>query len=381
MIAAEAFIAAALRHGFGLYTGVPCSYLTPFINHTINADALRYVAAANEGDAVAIAAGAELGGQRSVVMFQNSGLGNAVNPLTSLTYTFRIPVLVIVTWRGEPGGHADEPQHELMGAITPQLLELMDIPWETFPEEESAIGPALERAIAHMQTERRPYALVMRKGSVADSGKPAIPDRQQPTPAAPVARPAPVAQRHALLAAIRAAAGTDLLVATTGFTGRELCALGDTPNQLYMVGSMGCAVSLALGLALARPERRVIAIDGDGAALMRLGALTTVGAEAPPNLLHVLLDNGRHESTGGQATVSSTVDFCAMASAAGYPVVSAAAAPDAVEAALADRRPGLRFLHVPMLPGVPAGLPRPSTTPEEVATRFRGALGGKAGNA
>ncbi|MDH5256135.1 MAG: thiamine pyrophosphate-dependent enzyme, partial [Gammaproteobacteria bacterium] len=151
--------------------------------------------------------------------------------------------------------------------------------------------------------------------------------------------------------------------------------LGDTANQLYMVGSMGCAVSLALGLAIARPERRVIAIDGDGAALMRLGALTTVAAERPPNLVHVLIDNGRHESTGGQATVSPGVDFCAIASGAGYRSVAVEAEPARVQAALVDRTPGLRFIHVPVLPGVLSGLPRPSMRPEAVAERFRAALG------
>ncbi|TFG86142.1 MAG: phosphonopyruvate decarboxylase [Chromatiales bacterium] len=376
MIDAGGFIAAALQRGFGLYTGVPCSYLTPFINHAINSGELRYIAAANEGDAVAIAAGAELGGRPAVVMFQNSGLGNAVNPLTSLTWAFRIPVLLIVTWRGEPGGHADEPQHELMGAITPQLLELMGIPWALFPEEESAIGPALDKAMAHMQGERRPYALVMRKGSVADTRLSAPPGRPAPQPATTIPRPVPVDQRQAVLAAIRAAAlDRDLLVATTGFTGRELYALGDTANQLYMVGSMGCAVSVALGLAVARPDRRVIAIDGDGAALMRLGALTTVGAEAPPNLVHVLIDNGQHESTGGQATVSPGVDFCAIAAGAGYPAAMAAARASDVHALLADRRPSLRFLHVPVLAGVPAGLPRPAMPPAAVAERFRAWLG------
>jgi phosphonopyruvate decarboxylase len=376
VIDAGGFIAAALQRGFGLYTGVPCSYLTPFINHAINSGELRYIAAANEGDAVAIAAGAELGGRPAVVMFQNSGLGNAVNPLTSLTWAFRIPVLLIVTWRGEPGGHADEPQHELMGAITPQLLELMGIPWALFPEEESAIGPALDKAMAHMQGERRPYALVMRKGSVADTRLSAPPGRPAPQPATTIPRPVPVDQRQAVLAAIRAAAlDRDLLVATTGFTGRELYALGDTANQLYMVGSMGCAVSVALGLAVARPDRRVIAIDGDGAALMRLGALTTVGAEAPPNLVHVLIDNGQHESTGGQATVSPGVDFCAIAAGAGYPAAMAAARASDVHALLADRRPSLRFLHVPVLAGVPAGLPRPAMPPAAVAERFRAWLG------
>ncbi len=376
MIDAEAFIAAARARGFGLYTGVPCSYLTPFINHTIGSPVLRYVGAANEGDAVAIGAGAELGGQRAVVMFQNSGLGNAVNPLTSLTHTFRLPLLLIVTWRGEPGGHADEPQHELMGAITPRLLELMDIPWALFPESEADIGPALDRAVAHIDEVRRPFALIMRKGSVAEATLAAGPEREPPPAVARVPRKAPVAQRHAILAAIRAAAGDrDLLVATTGFTGRELYALGDTSNQLYMVGSMGCAVSLALGLAIARPDRRVIAIDGDGAALMRLGALTTVAAERPPNLVHVLIDNGRHESTGGQATVSPGVDFCAIAAGAGYRSVAAEADPAAVSAALADRSPGLRFMQVPVLPGVLQGLPRPSMPPQAVAERFRAALG------
>ena len=376
MIDAGAFIAAARARGFGFYTGVPCSYLTPFINYTIGSPALRYVGAANEGDAVAIGAGAELGGQRAVVMFQNSGLGNAVNPLTSLTHTFRLPVLVIVTWRGEPGGHADEPQHDLMGAITPPLLELMGIPWALFPENDAEIGPALDRAVAYMEAERRPFALVMRKGSVADAPLSAGPGRAGPPEAARVPRKAPSAQRHSILSAIRAAAGDrDLLVATTGFTGRELFALGDTANELYMVGSMGCAVSLALGLAIARPERRVIAIDGDGAALMRLGALTTVAAERPPNLVHVLIDNGRHESTGGQATVSPGVDFCAIASGAGYRSVAVEAEPARVQAALVDRTPGLRFIHVPVLPGVLSGLPRPSMRPEAVAERFRAALG------
>jgi sulfopyruvate decarboxylase TPP-binding subunit len=168
MIGAGDFMAAAAGRGYTLYTGVPCSYLTPFINAAIDSPALRYVPAANEGDAVAIAAGASLAGRRAVAMFQNSGLGNAVNPLTSLTWTFRIPVLLVVTWRAEPGGAADEPQHELMGPITPRLLELMEIPWQRFPAEPGAIAPALEAADASMARTGLPYAFVMQKGSVGD---------------------------------------------------------------------------------------------------------------------------------------------------------------------------------------------------------------------
>jgi phosphonopyruvate decarboxylase len=159
MIPAARFIDAASERGFGLYTGVPCSFLTPLINRVIGegmaaraapAGGLRYVGAANEGDAVAIAAGAELGGLPSVAMFQNSGLGNAVNPLTSLAWTFRIPVLVIVTWRREPGGAADEPQHELMGQVTGPMLELMGIPWSLFPSRETEIDATLDRACDFM---------------------------------------------------------------------------------------------------------------------------------------------------------------------------------------------------------------------------------------
>lgn len=375
MIEAATFIAAARERGFGLYTGVPCSYLTPFINTTIDSDALRYIAAANEGDAVAIAAGSALGGRPAVSMFQNSGLGNAVSPLTSLTHTFRIPVLLIVTWRGEPGGAADEPQHGLMGRITPQMLELMDIPWAPFPATDAGIAPALDRALAHFADESRPFALLMQKGSVAGAKLPATPvaSRTILAPASP--RPAPRHTRRDMLAAIRAVAGGDVLVATTGYTGRELYALGDSPNQFYMVGSMGCAASLALGLALAQPKRRIVAIDGDGALLMRLGALTTIGAERPGNLVHLLLDNGLHESTGGQATASPTVDFCALAAASGYAATVAVAEPAALQAALSEQDPGLRFIHAPIVPGVSGRLPRPVISPPQVAARLRAHLG------
>ncbi len=173
--------------------------------------------------------------------------------------------------------------------------------------------------------------------------------------------------------------GDDVVIATTGYTGRELYALGDRPCQLYMVGSMGCAMSLGLGLAIARPDRRIVVVDGDGAALMRLGALTTLGTERPPNLLHIVLDNGMHESTGGQATVSANVDFCALALACGYPQALAASDPDELREYVDWRAPGLRFVHVPIRPGVTGALPRPTVTPAEVAARLRAHLGPRPG--
>lgn len=371
MIDAELFIRKAAEKGFQLYTGVPCSYLKPFINNVIESDNLRYVGAANEGDAVAIAAGAELGGQHAVAMFQNSGLGNAVNPLTSLTFPFRIPVLLITTYRGEPGGHPDEPQHELMGSITTSLLDLMEVRWEYFPEENADVGPAIDRATDYMLSQQLPFAFVMRKGSVSPTE---LTSRHQVKECQPrwIDSVKPSASRQQMLQAIQASASdSDIVVATTGYTGRELYACGDKANQLYLVGSMGCAASFGLGLALSNPDKRVIVIDGDGAALMRLGALCTVGYERPPNLVHILLDNGIHESTGGQATVSRSVNFCSIALASGYPDASSISSPEELKQRLLQESDGLTFVHGPILPGIPDELPRPSTQPAEVAQRLR----------
>ncbi|MEJ2138565.1 MAG: phosphonopyruvate decarboxylase [Gammaproteobacteria bacterium] len=370
MIEARQFIESARDAGFGLYTGVPCSYLKPFINYVIDSDQLRYVGAANEGDAIAIAAGADLAGLRSVVMFQNSGLGNTVNPLTSLNYSFRIPSLIIPTLRGEPGGAHDEPQHELMGAITTDMLDLMQVRWEYFPVEVDEIEPALKRAVAHMDKEHLPYALVMRKGSVAPTPLNAQPVERVPELYSGSLATASATRRD-VLRAIQSAAPDAILIATTGYTGRELYACDDRPNQLYMVGSMGCAISMGLGIALAQPDRKVVVLDGDGAALMRLGAQSIVGYERPANLVHALLDNAIHESTGGQATVARSVNFCAIAAASGYPEVVSIADPAEIGATVNAATDGPVFLHAPTLPGVPDDLPRPTVSPAEVAVRLR----------
>lgn len=278
MIKADIFIQQAKALGFQLFTGVPCSYLKPFINYTIDANDLQYVGAANEGEAIAIAAGAQLGGCRSVAMFQNSGLGNAVNPLTSLTYTFELPILLIPTLRGEPGGPPDEPQHELMGKITTTMLETMQIPWDYFPQEDTEIAPTLEKAITYMETHHKPYALVMKKNSVDAHPLQSKPIIQALSTDYEKQLSQAIHTRHeALLKIQECACKNDLLIASTGYTGRELYACGDRENQLYMVGSMGCASSFGLGIALARPDKRIIVIDGDGAALMRLGAFATIG--------------------------------------------------------------------------------------------------------
>ncbi len=379
MIEAKSFCETAKQAGFSLYTGVPCSYVKPFINYVIDAPDLTYVGAANEGDAVAIAAGAEMGGKRAIAMMQNSGLGNAVSPLTSLNAIFRIPTLLIVTLRGEPGGPHDEPQHELMGRITTKMLETMEVGWAFFPREESEVANAIEKALSHMQKTEMPFCLVMKKDSVAPyklTSKPKARDFATAPIAGNVAVTSRPSREEALRAVQRATTGDDLLVATTGFTGRELYACEDRSNQLYMVGSMGCASPFGLGLAWAQPKKRVVVLDGDGAMLMRMGALATVGYERPENLVHVLLDNEAHESTGAQSTVTHSVDLAGVAHACGYPSVTRVDGVEQLENALRDRKAGLRFLHVKIRQGSPADLPRPKITPREVATRLRKHIAG-----
>ena len=374
MIAAESFIQQAQQLGFSLYTGVPCSFLTPLINYVIDSPSLRYIGATNEGDAVAIASGAELAGVKSIVMFQNSGLGNAVNPLTSLNQTFKIPVLIIVTWRGQPDGIKDQPQHSLMGQITPKLLDLMEIPWAYFPTEEEQIQPTLEKIVATMEGEKKPYALIMKKDSVESCAlNSTLEAKSYELTDLPRNLEAKANfHRHEILKVIQTSTqASDILLATTGYCGRELYALEDRSNQLYMVGSMGCVSSLGLGIAISQPQQRVIVIDGDGAALMRLGALATIGYERPANLIHILLDNQCHESTGGQATVSHSVDFCAIASACGYQKVAFLSTTTELENYLKLSSNELTFLHIKIKPGITQELPRPNITPPEVAQRLR----------
>ena len=374
MIAADAFLQPAQERGFSFYTGVPCSFLTPLINRVISDPALNYVGAASEGEAVAVAAGAWLAGRRTVVMCQNSGLGNTVNPLTSLNHPFRIPTLLIVTWRGQPG-LKDEPQHELMGGAMGSLLDAIAVGHAGFPRETEAVPTTLDRVERAMAADDLPFALVMEKGSVHDdgldqSGQPIRPRGQIEDLRQDGERPARIDLLRCVQTLVPAEAA---VVATTGKTGRELFTLEDRLQQFYQVGSMGCASAMGLGIAL-NTARPVLVLDGDGAALMKLGIMATIGAYAPGNLIHVLLDNGVHDSTGGQATVSPNVDFAGVAKACGYPCAyrcnSEAGFARALEAAFIQG-PKPALIHAQIAPGSLAELGRPTVSPRDVARRFR----------
>lgn len=388
MITAQDFIGAAARYGFDFYTGVPCSFLAPLINGVLNEaerapGSITYVGATSEGEAVAIGAGAWLAGRRPVMLCQNSGLGNAVNPLTSLTAPFDIPLLVVTSWRGQPG-LADEPQHKLMGQITPELISLIGLEQAPFPTTPAALAATLARLSDSMAIRAQSFALVMEKDSVAP--EPLL------RPSRPVSAPPPLGRRvdfceggerptrfQALGGFLMLTDDTTAVIATTGKCSRELFTQADRRQHLYLVGAMGSASALGLGVAL-NTARRVVVLDGDGAALMKLGNFATIGAQAPANLHHIVLDNGVHDSTGGQETVSAGVDFAAVALACGYRYAASCDSLGGLAAALAgaEAAEGPALIHLRIRPGSITKLGRPNVAPREVARRFRAFLGGGA---
>lgn len=376
MIEASHFIEPALERGYTFWTGVPCSFLTPFINYVIQSPDLDYVAATSEGEGVGIAAGAYLTGRKTVVMCQNSGLGNTVNPLTSLNYTFRIPGLLIVTHRGAPG-LKDEPQHDFMGRITGDLLTTIGISWEPFPDRPQMIAGAISRAEKVMISSGVPFAFIMPKDSVADYGL------KSQSPKCLRERATPVGSfvlsldgRMARLDAIRtirdSLSGDEAIVATTGHIGRELFALGHRQNHIYIVGSMGCASGVGLGIHEGAKNRRVVVLDGDGATLMKMGTLATIGHYRPKGLLHIILDNEAHESTGGQATVSTTADFAMVAAGCGYCHIWRVESLEVLARVIREARfaEGPCLVHVKVAVGSDPSLPRPDLTPVQVKEHF-----------
>lgn len=376
-VSSRRFIDAMTERGFGPWLGVPCSFLRPFIDRVIDSDALEYIAATNEGEALAIAAGAQLAGRRPVVMLQNSGLGNLVNPLASLTNPFRIPVLLIVTLRGDPALR-DEPQHEVMGRATRAMLDLLDVENDWFPATDADIETAIDAAHARMRETGLPFAFILRKNVVDDyearpAGAPATHTRGSLHPA--VANGEKLSRRESIALIADAAPESTVIVATTGKTARELFEHRDRARNFYVVGSMGCASSIGFGIARSQTAP-VLVIDGDGAALMRLEAMATIGNAAPPSFVHVILDNQSYDSTGGQATIAAGVNFPEIAIACGYRSACSLEGAGPLRQALERARstPGPHLIHAPIRPGSAAGLGRPDVAPADVARRFRAAL-------
>ena len=308
-------------HGVSYFTGVPDSYLNGFCNYALAHCGDRNVIAANEGNAVGIAAGHYFASREiPLVYMQNSGQGNPVNPLASLADkdVYAVPMLLLIGWRGQGNTEPNHPQHKLQGEITPGLLELMHIPYSVLTDDNDTFADVIEKAVRYCRETRQPYGLIAPKGVMADPDKPNNVDAAYP-----------MSREEAIEVILDHMPEDTIYSATTGRATRELFFLREKRNEtkardFLNVGSMGHASSVALGIALAKPGRCVVALDGDSAAIMHMGALTMVSKVNAPNFLHVVLNNGAHESVGGQPSAGHLLDFTKIAEACGYATVDRA---------------------------------------------------------
>lgn len=354
------------------FVGVPDSQLKALCNlllDTYGVNPNHHIIAANEGNCVALAAGHYLAtGKPAVVYMQNSGEGNAVNPIASLLKIYGIPVIFIIGWRGEPGVH-DEPQHVYQGEMTLPLLDVLGIPYYVMAKEsnDADVRKARER-FAETLTNGESVAFVIRKEALQYDGKITVENVGQ-------------MKREDILREILRVAKGDVIVSTTGKTSREIFELREAngeghANDFLTVGSMGHSSSIALGIALAKPARKVWCIDGDGAVLMHMGALAVIGAYKPKNLIHVIVNNGAHESVGGMPTVMRDIDLLAVAAGCGYGNVVRVDSNEELTRALeiAKLKGELTLMEVRSAVGSRANLGRPTIAPEENMCEFMESL-------
>ena len=305
MISAQEFVKGLRSRGFERFTGVPCSFFQAAINCVIDDPTLHYTIVPNEGSALALASGTFLAGKPAVVMIQNSGFGNLLNPLTSLNMIYKIPVLIFVS--GRAYGIPDEPQHEVIGKTMGAVLDALGVRHKDMPDELLAYEDALNEAIAVMAQKKEPFVFFVRQGSVDDY----IPKKNRPLQY-------PLKRITAIETIAKALKGDEYVIATTGKPSRELFSVADRTKNFYMQGSMGHAASIGLGIALSQPGKKVVVLDGDGAILMHMGIFSSIGHYKPKNLCHIVLDNESYETTGDQDTTSATTDFQKIAKASGY---------------------------------------------------------------
>ena len=363
MIQPKDFIEKLRAGGVEFFAGVPDSLLKNFCAYITDNNAReKNIIAANEGGAVGLAAGYHLAtGKTGCVYMQNSGEGNAVNPLISLmdADVYKIPLLLIIGWRGEPGVH-DEPQHVKQGKVTLSLLEAMGIPYSVLDENWKE---QTDEALYAIKETNGIYALIVRKGTFEDYKL-----QNQ------INQDWSLAREEAIKIVVDKLREDDIIVSTTGMISRELFEYREAKGQghahdFLTVGSMGHASQIALGIALQKPNRRVIVFDGDGALLMHMGGLAIIGDYNPKNLVHIVLNNGAHDSVGGQPTVGQKIDVEAIAKAVGYADVilvdnqmSLMAAMNHVNNAVID---GVSLINVNVRKGNRKDLGRPTTTPQQ----------------
>ena len=363
------FYKALDKNNIDFFTGVPDSLLKQFclcIDDNVPED--RHVITANEGNAIALAAGYYLGTSKiPLVYMQNSGLGNSVNPLLSLCDpdVYSIPMLILIGWRGEPGVQ-DEPQHVKQGKVQMDLIGAMDIPYEIISKDEQDISTKVSKGVELAINENRPFVLVIKKGTFSNYQSVSTMDEET------------LMNREKALNIMLSQFPEDIIiVSTTGKTSREIFEIRERNNEPHYkdfltVGSMGHCSSIALGIAISNPERKVVCIDGDGALIMHMGSLSTVGKLKPENFYHVLINNQVHESVGGQATSAGFIDIPALVKSNGYNNVFFTDNEERLVSQVGEfiKETGPNFLEVRVKPGSRDGLGRPTIKPVDNKKAF-----------
>ena len=356
--------------GSDFYTGVPDSQLKAMCDYLMSRygiDPKHHVIAANEGNCTALAAGYHLAtGKVPVVYMQNSGEGNIINPVASLLNdkVYGIPCIFVVGWRGEPGVH-DEPQHIYQGEVTIKLLEDMDIRSFVISKETGEVElEAVMKEYKELLANGKQVAFVIRKGALAFDEKVKYVNEN-------------TMLREEIIRKIVTVSGEDVIVSTTGKASRELFEIREANGQSHgydflTVGSMGHSSSIALGVAIQKPEKKVWIIDGDGAVLMHMGSMALLGSNAPKNVVHVVINNGAHETVGGMPTVAKEIDLVKIADGCGYSKAVCVSDFDALEEALKEAKSyeGLSFIEVKCAIGARDDLGRPTTTAKENKENF-----------
>lgn len=364
MIRPEYFIETLRGLGIDFYAGVPDSLLKNICAYISDSmDERHNIITANEGGAVGLAAGYHLAtGKIPVVYMQNSGEGNIINPLASLTDkdVYGIPVLLVIGWRGKPGVH-DEPQHVKQGKVTLPLLDTMGVPYQVLSKDEAEAGRQLKEAVDRMNATSEVYALVIEKDTFE-------PYKLQNV----VNRDLPLFREEAIQKVAASIGEKDVIVSTTGMISRELfefrTAMGQGHERDFLtVGSMGHASQIALGIAMEKQDRRVWCFDGDGASIMHMGGMAIVASKHPENYIHVVFNNGAHDSVGGQPTVGLDIDLPAVARAVGYADACSVTTEEELSQSLANLKSakGPVLLQVCVRKGNRKDLGRPTTTPVE----------------
>ena len=367
MLSPKFFYDTLASYDINFYAGVPDSLLKNLCAYiTDHADASHNIIAANEGGAMGLAAGHYLAtSQIPVVYMQNSGEGNIINPLASLTDpdVYNIPVLLVIGWRGKPGVH-DEPQHVKQGKVTTGLLNVMGIDYTVLSKEEDKAEAQIKKAVAYMQATKQCYALVIEKDTFDNYQLSTVNSQLELS----------LFREEAIQTVAAALGAKDCIVSTTGMISRELFEYRTAKNEgherdFLTVGSMGHASQIALGIALEKQERRVWCFDGDGASIMHMGSMAIVASKAPKNYIHVVFNNGAHDSVGGQPTVGLQIDLPAIAKAVGYKQVFSVDTKEALEQQLStvnsqqSTSEGPVFLEIRVKKGNRKDLGRPTTTP------------------